>query len=163
VLSGKAVKIRNKLFCLRAPYRCYACHVQQDVIALGAAEVFDEQRGWRVTEATPQMIYLLHHLQQLPPMILDLVARTGVNYSKQTSSLHADSCFANWCFQCGVEIPDSLLSDDTGGPFVTATMEAATHIELAEIVLETEVDIDGGYSPKTARAICSHWKSFSVL
>jgi hypothetical protein len=151
------MKIRNCLFLLTANYRCHVCHLEQPVVALGTSDLYDDRYGWLPTsEAKP--LFILSEVHSAPPEIINLVRSVGVIYEQR-----GNTCFANCCIHCGARFGDFYLTGQPCGPFLPETIEAASNIELLEILLASELEFDCVYSQAGAHLIRSHAREFRHL
>ena len=134
------------LYLLAGETSCWKCGSDQEVIALAAADVQDED-GWinaDHSEEDPEPI-LLGSITAMPA---DVAAYLRAKYPKfcvRFSRTAGHSYYANTC-SCGAMFGEFYLSAEPGAVFFPTTREEAAHVRVTELPFTGNLGFSASYS-----------------
>jgi hypothetical protein len=138
------ITVNPPLLLFKSIHRCWQCDTMQEVIALGAVSLSDDEgdpgRQRQVTECV-----LLSEIGVMPADVAEYLRRNFPRYARHYSRTAGMSYYANMC-ECGANFGDHFLFSEPGGAFYPETELDASQIMCMELPFRGQSTFDCSYN-----------------
>ncbi len=144
-MSDYSVRASAPFYVLRASIPCWKCREPTPVVGLVATLVEADGESHGDPTARPVEPVSLRNITDLPYDLLQVMRAYQPRYVKRESRTAGMSYYQNECWHCGVNIGDSYLFSEPGGPFFPDTPADASSVEVLDVPVIGSLEINADW------------------